>query len=67
MTPSLAEQGIRLNIIAPVPETKYILKERCSWEVVIDLAKNHRIKHPEEPVELIPTGDFWTVYRVVVS
>jgi hypothetical protein len=67
MTPSLSDLGIALNITAREPETRFILKDRCSWEVAIDLAKRHRIEHPEEPIEIIPCGDFFSVCRIVVQ
>ena len=65
MTPSLADQGITINIMAPEPEQKFIIKQDCDWETAIELAKQCRIHHPKEPIEIIPVGDRFTVVKVV--
>ena len=66
MTPSLEEAGITLNLLGEIPaEEKYIVLQHTDWHSAVQMALQCRWTHPDEPIELIPKGDLWTVVRCV--
>jgi hypothetical protein len=50
-------------------EQRYIVKENASLSDAWDIARQCRLTHPEEPIEIIPrdhgNGLVFTVYRIV--
>ena len=66
MTPSLEEAGITLNLLGETPiEEKYIVLQHTDWNSAVQMALQCRRTHPDEPIELVPKGDLWTVVRCV--
>lgn len=62
------DPGITLNMLAPLPEEeKYIVLAGVDRREAVEMALQCRKTHPDEPIELIPTGDRWNVVRVVVK
>jgi len=62
---TLQEQGITINVMAPEPEQRFIIKENLDWPAALELALQNRKCHPNEPIELIPGDLGWQVVRVV--
>jgi len=55
MTRTLADFGIKISLDPPTEE-KTIIKSNIDWNEAVELAKQCREHHPEEPIEIIPVG-----------
>ena len=53
---SLADFGIKITLDPPPTEKKVVVKENIDWNEAVELAKQCRVAHPDEPIEIIPVS-----------